>query len=81
MYLPVPTPNPQQWLACFGDELCRLALGRVADADPAAMPAARARIRLLSDAHGRHAGVGTRHVASPASNIPPFPFSAEKRNA
>jgi len=34
--LPTPAPDPQQWLARFGDELYRFALGRVADADTAA---------------------------------------------
>ena len=34
--IPTPAPDPQQWLARFGDELYRFALGRVADADTAA---------------------------------------------
>ncbi len=32
---PAPTPDPQQWLARFGDELYRHALGRVSDPDAA----------------------------------------------
>ncbi|TDN37118.1 sigma-70 family RNA polymerase sigma factor [Hymenobacter sp. UV11] len=34
--LPTPASDPQQWLARFGDELYRFALGRVADTDTAA---------------------------------------------